>query len=93
MAGNEHIPPHLEQKYDYVCANEAYFDAEALETEDHDRPQKVQLAKRVCNAIRKTYPELLDEDATEVMDFACGTGTHNLLRIRVVKLMLTISAN
>ncbi|KAI0792970.1 S-adenosyl-L-methionine-dependent methyltransferase [Irpex lacteus] len=66
--------PQSHKLCDYLSANEAYFDAEALKSGDHDHPPKVQLAKRVCNAIRKTYPGLLDEDTTEVMDFACGTG-------------------
>ncbi|KAI0345672.1 S-adenosyl-L-methionine-dependent methyltransferase [Trametopsis cervina] len=61
-----------DETHDYVAANEVYFDAEVLHGDD--RPNKVQLARRVVHGIRKTYPELLDEDNTEVMDFACGTG-------------------
>lgn len=77
--------PQSHKLHDYVLANKAYFDAEALKSGDHDHPQKVQLAKRVCNAIRKIYPGLLDEDTTEVMDFACGTGMWLVVICKVVR--------
>ena len=59
-------------EYDYTSANEAYFDAEALKVGDH--PRKIKLAERICDRLKDAYPGLLDEDTTEVMDFACGTG-------------------
>jgi hypothetical protein len=61
-----------DHEHDYIAANEAYFDVEAQK--NVEKPQKVQLARRVCNAIRKAYPELWNDESTEMMDFACGTG-------------------
>ena len=76
--------------HDFQAANEAHFDAGAEANDVH--PQWRQLARESVEAITKAYPELFDKEKTQVLDFACGTGTHNLLRIKVVKLMLTISA-
>lgn len=64
--------PYNRLKHDYTSANEAYFDAEALKIGDH--PRRIELAGRICDRLRNAYPGLLDEDTTEVMDFACGTG-------------------
>ena len=63
---------HQHVGHDYVSANEAHFDAEAQSFDA--RPETRELAKRVCKAIRTTYPELFDENKTEIMDFACGSG-------------------
>ena len=71
---SEHVHEHSApgHNHDYVSANEAHFDAEAKNFDA--RPEARELAKRVCNAIRAAYPDLFDENKTEVMDFACGSG-------------------
>jgi len=54
------------------AANIEYFDALG---EDFDRrhPEAHQLAQRLVRALRRVLP--LDEDATCVLDYACGSGT------------------
>ncbi|KAI0088592.1 S-adenosyl-L-methionine-dependent methyltransferase [Irpex rosettiformis] len=72
MHSHHQSPSDIQHGHDYVSANEAYFDSDALN--NAEKPRRVELARRVCNGLRKAYPELLDEDTTELMDFACGIG-------------------
>ena len=53
-----------------VHANAAHFDAEANATDDS--PMRLEVARRLARALRAAYA--FDEDATTVMDYACGTG-------------------
>ncbi|KAF9809245.1 hypothetical protein IEO21_07474 [Rhodonia placenta] len=61
-----------EHPHDFASANRDHFNETAHEYDD--RPHALELARRLGQAIRKTYPSLLDEDSTAMMDFACGTG-------------------
>ena len=57
-------------------ANDAYFDERARAGDHHHGPEARKLGRRNVAALRSTYPLLFDEDTTEVLDYACGTGTH-----------------
>lgn len=74
MAEHNHEHATTGHDHDFISANEAHFDAEAHKFEA--RTEGRELAKRVGKAITETYPDLFDEDKTEVMDFACGPGEH-----------------
>lgn len=66
--------PHQDQHHRHENlsdANTAYFDAVA---HNYDAlPAARKLAKRLAEAMLRVYQ--FDEEKTEVMDFACGTGT------------------
>ncbi|KAI0657185.1 S-adenosyl-L-methionine-dependent methyltransferase [Cubamyces menziesii] len=55
-------------------ANKAYFDERARAGDHHHGPEARKLGRRNVAALRSTYPLLFDEDTTEVLDYACGTG-------------------
>ncbi|KAF6758178.1 hexaprenyldihydroxybenzoate methyltransferase [Ephemerocybe angulata] len=55
----------------YTTANEAHFDRLASETYKASQ-SSIELAKRAGNAILRHYD--FDDESTEVMDFACGSG-------------------
>lgn len=57
---------------DYATANREYFDEKAKEYDDV--PGAKEAASRIVNAIFEAYPGLLNEDSTNVLDYACGTG-------------------
>ncbi|KAH9939571.1 S-adenosyl-L-methionine-dependent methyltransferase [Amylocystis lapponica] len=61
---SDHYPPH-----DYSGANRDYFDENAAKLDRHS-----ELARMAAAWVRKTYPDLFNEDETVLLDFACGTG-------------------
>ena len=58
--------------HDYEGSNKAYYDQHAQEYDE--RPSAQILARRIASAMRRKHPALFDEDATVLMDYACGTG-------------------
>ncbi|KAI0781500.1 S-adenosyl-L-methionine-dependent methyltransferase [Trametes elegans] len=70
MAGRSVVePPHS-----FAEANQTYFDQRVHSTIEHHHPNGAKLARRNVAAMRKAYSELFDEESTEVLDYACGTG-------------------
>ncbi|KII89389.1 hypothetical protein PLICRDRAFT_53825 [Plicaturopsis crispa FD-325 SS-3] len=57
--------------HDYSAENARHFD-DAARTSAGDRPEAVELARRLCRAFKRAYP--FDEESTTVLDYACGTG-------------------
>ena len=56
----------------FAAANEEFFDKMAKEY--NERPQVQQLARKVVDSMRQTYPALFNEETTTLLDFACGPG-------------------
>ncbi|KAJ6497095.1 S-adenosyl-L-methionine-dependent methyltransferase [Mycena vitilis] len=56
--------------HDFSSANQDFFDKHAHEV-DH-RPKVTEMAESICNALLEAYS--FNQDATVVLDFACGTG-------------------
>lgn len=70
---HEHTHTHeLPDGHDFAAANQKHFDAEAKAFDA--KPNAIELARRLAKAMFETYPALFNEDTTEVLDFACGTG-------------------
>lgn len=70
---HDHPQVHLSgHSHSYTDANKAYFNDSAQAWDA--RPGAEELARRLVGAITRLYPDLFDEEKTEVMDFACGTG-------------------
>ena len=69
----ETIRSAISESQRFATANEAHFDQRARPSDDshHENPE---LARRTLAAMNKAWPELFDEDYTEAMDYACGTG-------------------
>ncbi|KAI0373156.1 S-adenosyl-L-methionine-dependent methyltransferase [Pilatotrama ljubarskyi] len=57
--------------HDFAQANKAFFDEHA---HGHRHPEARKLGQKNVAAMRRAYPTLFDEDTTEVLDYACGTG-------------------
>ncbi|KAI8974257.1 S-adenosyl-L-methionine-dependent methyltransferase [Trametes punicea] len=70
------------RQHDFAAANRVYFDEQARSTphrehhghHHHHREEARKLGRRNVAAMRNAYPLLFDEDTTEVLDYACGTG-------------------
>ena len=62
-------------QHDFAEANRAYFDARANATgTDEAHHESPELARREVRAMVRAWPELFDEEHTEALDYACGTG-------------------
>ena len=59
--------------HDFVAANRAHFDGRAHIIEE-THAETPELARREIRAMLKAWPKLFEEDTTEAMDYACGTG-------------------
>ena len=57
----------------YVAQNQKHFDATAKEADIN--PQWLELARKISDAMLRVHPELFVKTRTELLDFACGTGT------------------
>ena len=69
----ETIQSALSESQRFATANEAHFDQRARPSDDSHH-ENHELARRTLAAMNKAWPELFDEDYTEAMDYACGTG-------------------
>ena len=62
-------------QHEFMEANNTYFDGRAntagADEAHHESPE---LARREVRAMLRAWPELFDEEHTEVLDYACGTG-------------------
>ncbi|KAI0355128.1 S-adenosyl-L-methionine-dependent methyltransferase [Trametes cingulata] len=63
---------HAHEQHDFAKANKAFFDEHAHE---HRQSEARKLGQKNVAAMRSAYPSLFDEDTTEVLDYACGTGS------------------
>ncbi|TBU29336.1 S-adenosyl-L-methionine-dependent methyltransferase [Dichomitus squalens] len=71
---------------EFAAANKAYFDEQA----HHDHGHGQELGRRNVAAMRKTWPELFDEDETVAMDYACGTGNVSRQLCQYVKAVVGV---
>ena len=69
-------------QHDFAEANRAYFDARANATgTDEAHHESPELARREVRAMVRAWPELFDEEHTDVLDYACGTGAFSCIRV------------
>ena len=68
--------------HDFVEANRAYFDTRANATgTDEAHHESPELARREVRAMVRAWPELFDEEHTEALDYACGTGAFSRIPV------------
>jgi hypothetical protein len=71
---HEHVVPQVAAAATTAEANRAHYDANA---EAYDRMEMAnEVAEKAAAAMRRVYA--FDEERTECMDYACGTGAHTL---------------
>ena len=68
------------QGHDHSVANREFFNDIAHKYDD--RPHAREAARRIAAAMRTKMPALFQEDATDMMEYACGTGTCNMIARR-----------